>query len=342
MLCVKEVTKRYGDTVALDRVSYEVGRGDVVGFLGPNGAGKTTCMRIIACFIPATEGTVTVDGLDVFRDSLAVRRRIGYLPENVPLYPDMRVEEYLDFRAKLKAVGRRRVRTAHVERAMERCFVADVRRKPIGALSKGYRQRVGLADALLGSPKLLILDEPTVGLDPNQVRETRRLIRELGEEHTILLSTHILSEVEATCGRVVIVHQGRIVAQDEVHALKERQAGEARTIEVELLGAGHAIDAAIGALPGVLRFLRRDVGERAHVLTVEPVPGRDLREAVGRLALDHGFVVREMRSAAPSLEDIFARVTAHGGAPAAGTGTGTGTDTSAGARAGANAGAAGT
>jgi ABC-2 type transport system ATP-binding protein len=225
MLHVRELTKWWGDVLALDRVSFEVGKGEVVGFLGPNGAGKTTTMRILTGFIPPSGGSAEVDGHDVFLESLEVRSRIGYLPENTPIYPDMRVEEYLTFRAQLKGVSRRERRAA-VERVMERCMVRDVARKLVAQLSKGYRQRVGLADALVGNPPLLILDEPTAGMDPNQVRQVRKLIKDLGEEHTILLSTHILPEVEAICSRVVIIHQGRVVANEAMSALKAAEKGK--------------------------------------------------------------------------------------------------------------------
>lgn len=312
MLTVRDLVKVYGDTLALDHVTFEVGRGEVVGFLGPNGAGKTTTMRIITGFIPPTSGIARVDGRDVFTDSLEVRRLIGYLPENVPMYPDMRVREYLEFRAKLKGVPRQARRT-DIERALDRCLIRDVERQLIGTLSKGYRQRVGLADALLGSPKLLILDEPTTGMDPNQVREVRALIRELGADHTIVLSTHILPEVEAMCSRAIIIARGRIVASEPVRA---GGAGVGGDLELEAIGPASEIEAAIAAIPGVAAVRARSLGGGAAAFRIEAAGGKDLREAIGRKALEAGFVIREMRPVAQRLEDIFVRHTAGEGAAA--------------------------
>src|SRR5690349_2494467 len=209
MIEVDKLTKYVGPVLAVDRVSFEVGAGEVVGFLGPNGAGKTTTMRILTSYLPATSGIARVAGHDVMMESMDVRRSIGYLPESVPLYPEMRVEEYLVYRAKLKGVSRKD-RPARIDYCLERCRIREVRRRLIGTLSKGYRQRVGLADAMVHDPPILILDEPTVGLDPLQIRETLTLIRDLGKQHTILLSTHILPEVEAICERVIIISSGRI------------------------------------------------------------------------------------------------------------------------------------
>src|SRR5438128_5829528 len=209
MISVQNLSKYFGPVLAIDRVSFEVDRGEIVGFLGPNGAGKTTTMRILTSYLPATSGVAKVAGFDVMTESMAVRKNIGYLPESVPLYPEMRVEEYLGYRAKLKGVDRK-ARQQHIEYCLARCRIKEVRRRLIGTLSKGYRQRVGLADAMIHDPLILILDEPTVGLDPLQIRETLALIRELGEKRTILLSTHILPEIEAVCGRVIIIHRGRV------------------------------------------------------------------------------------------------------------------------------------
>ena len=221
MIHVSKLTKFYGDYAAIRDVSFDVPTGKVVGFLGPNGAGKTTTMRILAGFLTATSGTATVDGLDVFWKPLEVRHRIGYMPENCPLYPEMRVHEYLRFRAGLKGLHGRDA-SKRVDHVLGRCWLADVRRQLVGTLSKGYRQRVGLADTLLTDPPVLILDEPTAGLDPMQIRETRKLIAELGKEHTVLLSTHILPEVEMTCERIIIVDRGRVVAAGEVAELKRQ------------------------------------------------------------------------------------------------------------------------
>jgi ABC-2 type transport system ATP-binding protein len=219
MIHVSNLTKYYGDYAAIRSVSFDVPKGKVVGFLGPNGAGKSTTMRILAGYLTATSGRATIDGFDVFWQPLEVRRRIGYMPENCPLYPEMRVVEYLDFRGGIKGLHGRDCRK-RIEYVLDRCWLRGVRRQLIGTLSKGYRQRVGLADALLHKPQVLILDEPTIGLDPSQIRETRGLIRELGQEHTILLSTHILSEVEVTCEQAIIINQGRVAAAGKLSELR--------------------------------------------------------------------------------------------------------------------------
>src|SRR3954467_10038115 len=231
MIKVENLTKRYAGRPAIQDLSFDVDRGEIMGFLGPNGAGKTTTMRILAGFMPPTSGRASIAGFDVFQKSLQARAHLGYMPENVPLYSDMRVTEYLDYRAALKGVPHRRI-AERVGDVKELCSLKDVEKKLISSLSKGYRQRVGLADALLHEPDLLILDEPTIGLDPNQIRQVRELIKNLGKQHTILLSTHILPEVEMTCSRVIIVHRGRIEASDTPENLlgKIRQAG---TIELE-------------------------------------------------------------------------------------------------------------
>jgi ABC-2 type transport system ATP-binding protein len=229
---VSNLTKYYGDYAAVRNVSFDVPKGQVVGFLGPNGAGKSTTMRILAGYLTATSGSATIAGLDVFWQPVEVRRRIGYMPENCPLYPEMRVVEYLRFRAGIKGLHGGEA-TKRVEYVLDRCWVRDVRRQLIGTLSKGYRQRVGLADVLLNSPPVLILDEPTAGLDPGQIRETRKLIRELGQEHTILLSTHILSEVEVTCDQAIIINRGQVAATGRLVDLKpENQSLEEMFIDL--------------------------------------------------------------------------------------------------------------
>jgi ABC-2 type transport system ATP-binding protein len=219
MIHVEQLTKYYGEYPAVRDVSFEVAKGQIVGFLGPNGAGKSTTMRILAGYITATSGKATIDGKDVFWEPIEARRRIGYLPESCPLYSEMRVEEYLRFRGGLKNLSSHDRRT-RMDYVVDRCWLKDVRRQLIGTLSKGYRQRVGLADALLANPPVLILDEPTVGLDPAQIRETRKLIKELGAQHTILLSTHILPEVEMTCDSVIIIHQGTVAARGTIAAVR--------------------------------------------------------------------------------------------------------------------------
>jgi ABC-2 type transport system ATP-binding protein len=305
MLTVERLTKVYGSLRALDEVSFRVGSGEVVGLLGPNGAGKTTAIRIVTGFIPATSGSATFDGLDCFSDSLAVRRRLGYMPEGVPLYHDLRVGEHLRFRARLKEVpwrGRRR----ECARVADVCRVADVLRTPIACLSKGYRKRVGLADALLGDPGLLILDEPTAGLDPNQVREVRALIRTLEGAHTILVSTHDLTEVEMTCARAIIVHRGRVVANEEVRRSSAERRG---SLVCELVGPGAEIESTLRGVFGVLDLTRRDLGGGGHEVRLRVSAGVDLRETVGRTALRCGWVIRELRSEAETLEEVFVRHT---------------------------------
>src|ERR1051326_6427623 len=230
MIEVENLTKYFGPVLALDRVSFQVAKGELVGLLGPNGAGKTTTMRILTTYLPATSGSARIAGFDVRSQSMEARQQIGYLPESVPLYTEMRVEEYLDFRGKLKGVDRQSRRT-RVEYCLERCRIREVRRRLVGTLSKGYRQRVGLADAMLHDPALLILDEPTVGLDPIQIRETLALIRELGEKRTIVLSTHILSEIEAVCRRIIIISSGRITSDRKLQDIEA-----ASTINVEVNG----------------------------------------------------------------------------------------------------------
>src|SRR5713101_8143477 len=229
MIEVAHLTKRYAGRAAVSDISFTVGRGEIVGLLGPNGAGKSTTMRILSCYLPATSGTVRVAGLDVFHQSAEVRRRIGYMPENNPLHHDLRVREYLKFRARLKGLGRKRSRQ-RVDVVMEQCGLADVSRRIIGQLSKGYRQRVGLGDALVHEPELIILDEPTIGLDPNQIRSVRQLIKSLGNTHTVLISTHILPEAEMTCNRLVIMYEGKILAADSPENLQRLMSGNSRVV----------------------------------------------------------------------------------------------------------------
>src|SRR5271165_2574106 len=247
-----DLTKRYAGRTAVAGISFSVARGEIVGLLGPNGAGKSTTMRILSSFMPATSGTVRVAGYDVFYNSEEVRRRIGFMPENNPLYPDMRVREYLKFRARLKGLGWRRSRE-RVTTVMEQCGLTDVHRRVIGQLSKGYRQRVGLADALVHEPDLVILDEPTIGLDPHQIRAVRALIKSLAGKHSVLISTHILPEVEMMCGRVLIMFNGRVLASDTPDNLQRRMAGGSQVI-AEIAAPPDALNAAWEALPEVEQF----------------------------------------------------------------------------------------
>ena len=306
MVKVENLTKWYGSTIAVDGISFEVERGEIVGFLGPNGAGKTTTMRILTCFMPATSGMASVAGHDVFRDSLQVRRNIGYMPEGVPLYPEMRVQEFLGYRARIKGIPRRE-RKKRTEYVMDRCGTTDVRKKLIGSLSKGYRQRVGLAEALIHAPPVLILDEPTIGLDPNQIRHVRHLIRDLGEDHTILLSTHILPEVEMVCGRVLIIHNGRLVFQDSLDSIAAYGAG-GTSVVAELAGGGPNALNVFKDIPGVLDA-RREPADKFDRFILNVKPDSDVREEVFRRVVRNGWTLRELTTKQPSLEDIFVRFT---------------------------------
>jgi ABC-2 type transport system ATP-binding protein len=306
MIKVENLTKRYAGQPAVQNLNFEVGQGEIMGFLGPNGAGKTTTMRILAGFMPPTSGRATIAGFDVFSQSLQARAHLGYMPENVPLYNDMRVDEYLVYRAALKSVPRRRV-VERVGDVKELCGLKEVQNQLIGTLSKGYRQRVGLADALLHEPDLLILDEPTIGLDPNQIRQVRELIRNLGKQHTILLSTHILPEVEMTCSRVIIIHKGRIEACDTPDNLlgKIRQAGgvliEART------GSDNAAEE-LKKITGV-RDVMTDVDGEWKIFSLRVESGVDVREQIFRLATDRRWIVRELTQRRATLEDVFVELT---------------------------------
>ncbi len=310
---VSSLTKRYDTVTALTDVSFQVQAGEIMGFLGPNGAGKTTAMRILTGMIAPTSGTVRIDGLDVTTQTLEVRRRIGYLPEHIALYPELRVREYLSYRASIKGVPRGQ-RAARVNEALERCAAGEVSRRLIGRLSKGYRQRVALADCLLGQPQILILDEPTVGLDPHQIRQTRALITELGRTTTILLSTHILPEVEMTCHRVTIINQGRIVAVDTPAQLRRRLTG-AQVVRVQLAGEPEAIQAALQSLPGVARVSLAGRTDGFAAFDVESAGGADVRETIFRLAVERQWPLRELSQAQASLEDVFIHLTTHEEAP---------------------------
>jgi len=306
MIKVEQLAKCYADVYAVDHISFEVNQGEILGLLGPNGAGKTTTMRILTCYMPATSGTATVAGYDVFRDSINVRKQIGYLPENVPLYPEMRVKEYLTFRAKLKRVPYRE-RKSKIDACIEKCRIKEVQNQIIGTLSKGYRQRVGLADTLVHDPKILILDEPTIGLDPNQIRQVRQLIKELGERHTILLSTHILPEVEMLCGRVIIINKGKIVAMDTPSNL-ETQLRSGSVIVLEVRGNGEKIKNALSGIKGVKKVVWYDKGD-VNNFSVEAEKGMDIREDIFSNIVKNNGVIREMKQTAVTLEEIFHQIT---------------------------------
>lgn len=307
MIQVENLRKRYGSVLAVDGISFGVEQGEVVGILGPNGAGKTTTIRILTCFHPATSGTATIGGLDVFEDSIEVRRRIGYLPENTPLYPESRVREYLNFRGKLRGMTHPERRDA-IKRVTDRCWLSEFVDRPIGQLSKGMRQRVGLADAIMHDPDVLILDEPTIGLDPNQIRETRNLIKELGERHTILLSSHILHEVEQTCSKTIIIAGGKVVASGSPQELRDQLGSQGRVI-AEIKGDREEVVAGVGSLAGV-ESVDANAENGWVKITVNPQQGKDVREEIVQLVHGKGWSLREIRREGGSLEDFFVKVTA--------------------------------
>ena len=307
MIRVKNLTKRYGAILAVDDISFHVERGGVVGFLGPNGAGKSTTIRILACYQPATHGSASVAGFDVLSDSMEVRRRVGYLPESTPLYPDMRVREYLHFRGKLRDMTYRE-RNEAIRRVAQRCWLDGFIDRPIGQLSKGMKQRVGLADAIMHNPEVLILDEPTIGLDPTQIRETRNLIKELGEEHTILLCSHIITEVEQTCTSTIIISAGRIVASGSPQELRDRLSATARVI-AEMQGPPQEVEKLALTLDGAQK-VEVSSSDGWVRLAVEPKPDQDVREDIFKMTTSKGWPLRELRREGASLEDFFVQVTA--------------------------------
>ncbi len=306
MIAVEHLTKRYGNVLAVDDVSFTVNKGEILGFLGPNGAGKTTTMRVLTGYIPATEGRAVVAGYDVFDQPIEAKRRTGYLPETPPLYPDMTVREYLMFVATIKGVSGRD-RRSRVEQVMARTWVTDMASRSCGKLSKGYRQRVGLAQALIHNPEVLILDEPTAGLDPKQIIETRRLIKELAGDHTIILSTHILPEVAQTCQRVVIINRGRVVAVDTPSNLTKRLRGS-ETMYVQVDGERAAdARAALERVTGVVRVAPIE-GEPSS-FEIESESGHDVRRDLARAVVDGGCGLLELRPMRMSLEEVFLSLT---------------------------------
>ena len=311
MISVSQLTKAYGHVLAVDHVSFEVAKGQIVGFLGPNGAGKSTTLRMLTCYLPPTSGGATINGFDIFHQSEQVRQTLGYLPENVPLYLEMRVEEYLDFRGRLRGMDRS-ARQSRINYVVDRCWLSSVRRRVIGHLSKGYRQRVGLADSLLHNPAVLILDEPTVGLDPSQIRETRKLIKDLGGEHTVMLSTHILPEVEAVCDRAIVIAGGRIVAQGSPDELRNSRRMQARVL-VECRGPGEQVKNALSRVSGVgkVELLNGQQHDGYVVAAIRPHEQRDVREEVARTVIQSGWQLREIRLEHATLEEFFVQVTAN-------------------------------
>ncbi|MBI5207052.1 MAG: ATP-binding cassette domain-containing protein [Candidatus Firestonebacteria bacterium] len=303
MIEVEHLTKRYINTVAVDDISFRVDKGEILGFLGPNGAGKTTTMRILTCFIPPTLGRATVSGFDVLTQSLEVRKIIGYLPENVPLYADMRVEEFLNYRAALKRVPYKN-KKKNIDEIIEQCWIQDVRKKIIANLSKGYRQRVALAECLIHKPEILILDEPTVGLDPNQIRETRQLIKDMGKDHTIILCTHILPEVEMICDRVIIINDGKIVAMDTPKNLTRKLAGE-KILNLEFKNVPVNVKPILEKVPGVEKVII----EKSGLIKIEASENIDIREMIFKEIVKNNWTLLEMRTEKASLEDIFFKIT---------------------------------
>jgi gliding motility-associated transport system ATP-binding protein len=312
MITVKELTKKYARNTAVDHISFEVEKGQIVGFLGPNGAGKTTTMRMLTCFLPPTSGNATVAGFDVLEQPLEVKKRIGYLPETPPLYPEMRTAEYLTFVGRLKGLSGIELRQ-RVDAVCERCAVADVKEKLLGKLSKGYRQRVGLAQAIIHNPDVLILDEPTAGLDPKQINETRDLIKSLAGNHTIILSTHILPEVEQTCQQVIIINKGKLVATDSVNNLQNRARG-AETVHLEVAGRNGDLDSGIAQrrleqVTGVSRVVFKEKRGSRNLFEVESQKNEFTRGDLARAVVEAGWDLNELRPAAVSLEEIFLQLT---------------------------------
>ncbi|MDX9702128.1 MAG: ATP-binding cassette domain-containing protein [Candidatus Auribacterota bacterium] len=308
MIEVKNLTKHYGITVAVKDVSFSVKKGEVLGFLGPNGAGKTTTMKIITCFMPPTAGTVEVGGSDILEDPLSVREKIGYLPENTPLYSDMTVESYLNFIAEVRRIHPRD-RRERVNRMIETCSLKGVLKKDIGALSKGFKQRVGLAQAMIHDPKILILDEPTSGLDPNQIIEIRKLIKELGKEKTIILSTHILPEVSATCDRVIIINDGQLVASGTPEELQNRAAGES-VIYTTVKADAAKVQTVFTSLGWVKKCsVESKQGERARFKLLATQDVSDPTEQLYDIAVKNGWMLSELYRETLSLEDIFLKLT---------------------------------
>ncbi len=303
MIEVENLTKSYGPRLAVDRLSFQVNRGEVVGFLGPNGAGKSTTMNILCCLLPASSGSVRVHGYDVFEDSIEVRKTIGYLPENPPLYQDMAVRSFLNFAAKIHQVPKAKIKKA-VDSVIERCMLGEVRDRIIGRLSKGFQQRVGLAQAMVHDPDILILDEPTIGLDPIQIIEIRKLIRDLGKEHTILLSSHILPEVTQICQRVIIIHEGQIAAMDTLEGLTA-SLNKTQKLELTLRQASEQVSEKLKSLAPVISVTTQS----ANQYLIECEPDSLPQDEVARLVLDQGWGLEALNPISLSLEDIFLQLT---------------------------------
>ena len=306
MIQATDLTHYYGPYPAIQDVNFGVKKGEVLGFLGPNGAGKTTTMRILTGFLPPSRGKVTLDGYDVVEKSLDVRRRVGYLPETVPLYTDMTVTSYLNYMGTLRRMSPGKIKS-RIGEVVDVCRLGDYRKTQIGKLSKGFRQRVGIAQAILHEPEVLVLDEPTIGIDPIQVVETRNLIQDLGRSQTVVLSSHILPEVSMICGRVLIIHEGRIVAEDTPKNLAERLQGVER-LEVEVGGPAADVLPVLQKIPGVIDITHRNE-EGRHTYTIQAQPGKDLRDEISQVVISNGWSLRSLQLVGMSLEDIFLRLT---------------------------------
>jgi ABC-2 type transport system ATP-binding protein len=312
MISAKALTKRYSRTLAVDQISFEISKGQIVGFLGPNGAGKTTTMRVLTCFLPPSSGTANVAGYDVLEQPLEVKKRIGYLPETPPIYPEMETVEYLRFVGKVKGLRGTDLQK-RVDYVCDRCAISDVKKKLLGKLSKGYRQRVGLAQAIIHNPDVLILDEPTAGLDPKQINETRDLIKSLAGDHTIILSTHILPEVEQTCEQVIIINKGKLVATDSVRNLQARARG-AESVLVEVAGRNGNLEVPtvqqkLEQVAGVSRVLCKQQVDSRVLFEVESQKGQLVRGDLARTVVESGWDLNELRPAAMSLGEIFLQLT---------------------------------
>lgn len=308
MIEIKNLTKKFGNTVVLDGISLEVKKGEILGFLGPNGAGKSTTMKIITSFWTPTSGTVLVDGVDITEDTLGTRAKIGYLPETVPLYEDMRVYEYLKFIAEVRGITGDKIRD-RIKEVVSDCGLAKVLRKPIEELSKGYRQRVGLAQAIMHEPDILILDEPTTGLDPNQITEIRDLIKKIGKEKTVIFSTHILGEVSATCDRVVIINNGKIVGEGNPNELAQK-IGSKEIIYVKIKGPKAEVEAELSNLPDAEKVASKDrESDDIYGYEIEPKAGIDLRETLSRKVMEKNWSILEFSKKSMSLEDVFRELT---------------------------------
>ena len=307
MIEVKNLTKYYGTKMALDDISFSAHEGEVLGFLGPNGAGKSTTMKIITCYLSATEGSVTVDGFDVFNDSLEVRKRIGYLPEHPPLYLDMTVKNYLEFAAKIKGVSRKHTRES-VDTVVEKCGLKRYYKTYCNSLSKGFRQRVGIAQAMVHEPKILILDEPTIGLDPIQIIEIRNLIKSFGGDHTVILSTHILPEVDVTCDRILIINDGKVVAEDSTSNLRSTSVQD-EEITLEFRGKSSKIQTKIERIKGVTTVTKQPSAQESTIFKIMSKHGIEVRPEIAKTVIEEGLDILELKYIALALEQIFMKIT---------------------------------